>query len=82
MNQILKEEDELLNFHRKEIDDTVDLVKKEMVLIHEVDKPGSDVDDYIQQLDSILIHKLEMINSLRGWLKTFKNSIWEEERLS
>ncbi len=51
VNQILKEEDELLNCHRKEIDDTVDLVKKEMFLIHEVDKPGSDVDDYIMQLD-------------------------------
>lgn len=47
VNQILKEEDDLLNLHWKEIDDTVDLVKKEMVLIHEVDKPGSDVDDYI-----------------------------------
>lgn len=60
-----------MNCHRKEIDDTVDLVKKEMFLIHEVDKPGSDVDDYIMQLDLILIHKLEMINTLRGRLKQF-----------
>jgi len=30
--------------HRREVDDTVDLVKREMQLINEVDKPGSDVD--------------------------------------
>jgi len=53
-----------------------------MVLLHEVDKPGSDVDDYILQLDSILIHKLDMINDLREKLSNFKSSIREEERLS
>jgi len=29
----------------------VDLVKEEMVLLNDVDKPGSDVEDYVKQLD-------------------------------
>ncbi len=33
-----------------------------MMLLHEVDKPGSDVDEYVESLDSILLHKLELIN--------------------
>ena len=64
MNLILTEEDELLSNHRKFIDDTVDLVKKEMVLLHEVDKPGSNVEQYIDTLDGILQHKQDMIAML------------------
>lgn len=33
-----------------------------MMLLHEVDKPGSDVDDYVESLDSILFHKMEIIS--------------------
>lgn len=29
----------------------VELVKQEMMLLHEVDKPGSDVDEYVESLD-------------------------------
>ena len=36
-----------------------------MVLLHEVDKPGSDVDDYIKALDDMLLHKLKIITDLR-----------------
>ena len=64
VNLILTEEDELLSNHRKFIDDTVDLVKKEMVLLHEVDKPGSNVEQYIDTLDGILQHKQDMIAML------------------
>ena len=35
------------------------------MLLHEVDKPGSDVDEYVESIDAILGHKLELINSLR-----------------
>lgn len=68
VNKILTEEDELLSTHRKCIDDSVELVKREMALLHTVDKPGSDVDEYIMSLDEILLSKLDMINGLRGKL--------------
>jgi kinesin family protein 2/24 len=75
VNKILCEEDELLTSHRKFIDDTVDLVKKEMVLLHDVDKPGSDVEEYINSLDAILCHKQDMVDVLRSRLSNFKKNI-------
>ena len=32
-----------------------------MLLLHEVDKPGSDIDDYVECLDKLLSIKLENI---------------------
>jgi len=43
-----------------------------MLLLHEVDKPGSDVDEYVSNLDSILMHKVEIINNIRSKLSQFK----------
>ena len=58
---ILVEEEDIITSHRTHIDDMVDLIKQEMMLLHEVDKPGSDVDEYVSSLDSILRHKIEVI---------------------
>jgi kinesin family protein 2/24 len=62
---ILEEEEDLINGHRQHIDDVVDLVKQEMVLLHEVDKPGSDIEEYVSSLDAILMHKMELITVVR-----------------
>lgn len=32
-----------------------------MMLLHEVDKPGSDVDEYVNNLDVLLSHKMDVI---------------------
>lgn len=53
-----------------------------MMLLHEVDKPGSDVDEYVTSLDAILAHKIELMSHLRGRLKDFKDHLKEEEMLS
>ena len=37
-----------------------------MGLLNEVDKPGSDVEDYVSNLDKILAEKMEMIANMRG----------------
>ena len=58
---ILVEEEEIISAHRNHIDDMVDLVKQEMMLLHEVDKPGSDVDEYVSSLNAILSHKIATI---------------------
>jgi len=44
IEQILEEEEELITGHRHHIDDVVDLLKQEMTLLNDVDKPGSDVE--------------------------------------
>jgi hypothetical protein len=36
-----------------------------MMLLHEVDKPGSDIEEYVSSLDAILVHKVEMILMVR-----------------
>jgi len=33
-------------------------VEKEMALLKEVDKPGSDVEQYVEKLDEILVLKI------------------------
>lgn len=53
-----------------------------MMLLHEVDKPGSDVDEYVDSLDAILAHKMEIISLLRGRLTNFRDHLREEEILS
>ncbi len=53
-----------------------------MMLLHEVDKPGSDVDYYVEHLDGVLAGKVNMINNLRNKLKIFKQHLIEEEILS
>jgi len=79
---ILSEEEEVIGLHRQHIDDMVELIKQEMMLLHEVDKPGSDVDEYVDSLDAILLHKLEIISMLRGRLVNFREHLREEEILS
>lgn len=53
-----------------------------MMLLHEVDKPASDVDVYVQNLDAILQHKSDLINMLRQRLQTFRSHLKKEEILS
>ena len=60
----------------------MDLVQQEMLLLHEVDKPGSDVEEYIASLDAILLHKMDLIVSLRKKLGQFHQHLKHEETLS
>jgi hypothetical protein len=36
-----------------------------MSILKEVDKPGSDVQTYVENLDKILVNKIEMMTKLR-----------------
>lgn len=50
MNSILEEEEELINAHRYNIEETMEIVRKEMNLLTEVDQPGSAIDQYVDAL--------------------------------
>lgn len=69
----------MINGHRRHIDDVVDVVKNEMTLLNEVDKPGSDVDEYIKTLDQMLIQKMEKIREMRKQLLAFHMHLKTEE---
>lgn len=53
-----------------------------MTLLGEVEKPASDIDEYVNNLDAILAHKMEMIGMLRGRIHKFRDHLREEEALS
>lgn len=82
IEQILEEEEELITGHRRHIDDVVDLVKQEMTLLNEVDKPGSDVSTYVASLDKLLTQKISKITEMRKQLITFHTHLKTEEVMS
>lgn len=53
-----------------------------MVLLNEVDKPGSDVEEYVTNLDQMLLKKIQMIQETRSQLVTFHKHLKTEESLS
>jgi len=78
---ILDEEDQLIEAHKRHIDAVMELAKKEMALLQEVSKPGSDIDDYVKGLNAILEHKLEIISVLRSRLLGFYYHLRQEEEI-
>lgn len=52
-----------------------------MMLLHEVDKPGSDIEEYVSSLDAILLHKMELIGVVRQRLVDFYTHLKLEEKL-
>lgn len=47
--------------------------------MEDVDKPGSDVDDYINNLDKLLKEKMHSISNLQNKIKEFRNNLSEEQ---
>lgn len=79
---ILAEEEELISSHRSHIDMMVELIKEEMVHLNNVDRPGSDVDAYVNGLDRILRLKADYIDDIRSKVDLFKEHLAQEDGLS
>mmetsp|Transcript_10435 Transcript_10435/g.15257 ORF Transcript_10435/g.15257 Transcript_10435/m.15257 type:complete len:680 (+) Transcript_10435:84-2123(+) len=82
INTILEEEEEVIEAHRKHIDDVMEHMKSEMKLLHDVEQPGSAIELYVTNLDDILIRKIHAITALRNKLAEFQQHLREEEILS
>ncbi|XP_019463571.1 PREDICTED: kinesin-like protein KIN-13A isoform X2 [Lupinus angustifolius] len=82
INAILEEEEALLASHRKEIEDTMEIVREEMKVLAEVDQPGSHIDNYITQLSFLLSRKSASLVSLQARLARFQHRLKEQEILS
>ncbi|KAL3532441.1 hypothetical protein ACH5RR_005962 [Cinchona calisaya] len=76
---LLKEEGDLINAHRKQVEDTMEIVKEEMNLLVEVDQPGNQLDDYIARLNAILSHKAASILQLQNRLVEFQKHLKDHE---
>jgi kinesin family protein 2/24 len=82
INNILKEEDVFISQHKTHIDNMVESIKDEMKFLHEVDKPGSDIEEYTTNLDKLLVNEIKKITELRTRLNKFRIMLKDEEVLA
>jgi kinesin family protein 2/24 len=82
INVILEEEEEVVASHRQQIEATMELVKREMALLADVDRPGSAIDVYVDRLAEVLARKAASIADLQGRVARFQAHLREEEVLS
>lgn len=81
-NEILEEEEALIAAHRKEIEDTMEIVREEMKLLAEVDQPGSLIDNYVTRLSFVLSRKAASLVSLQARLARYQHRLKEQEILT
>ena len=53
-----------------------------MNILNDVDKPGSDVEEYVGNLETILTHIMAMIQEMQDKLKNFRGFLKREASLS
>ncbi|KAK6944980.1 Kinesin motor domain [Dillenia turbinata] len=81
LNVLLKEEEDLVTAHRKQVEETIDIVREEMDLLAIADQPGNQLDDYISRLSSILSQKAARILQLQTRLAHFQRRLEEHNIL-
>ncbi|KAH7857710.1 hypothetical protein Vadar_015637 [Vaccinium darrowii] len=81
LNALLKEEEDLVNAHRKQVEETMDIVREEMGLLVEADQPGNELDNYVCRLNAILSQKAAGILKLQNRLAHFQRRLKEHNVL-
>ncbi|KAL9674740.1 hypothetical protein QQ045_002939 [Rhodiola kirilowii] len=82
LEPLLKEEEDLVNAHRKLVEGTIAIVREEMNLLALADKPGNQLDNYIFNLSAILTQKAAGISLLQTRLANFQRHLSEYNVLS
>ena len=72
----------MVEAHRQQIDDIMEMVKEEMEVLRMADAPGAEIDVYVDRLDSVLDKKLKVISGLQTRLHDFRAKLQEEEHLN
>uniref|UniRef100_M8BKE2 Kinesin-like protein n=1 Tax=Aegilops tauschii TaxID=37682 RepID=M8BKE2_AEGTA len=81
LNDLLQEEEDLVSAHRKQVEETLDIIKEEMNLLDEADQPGNQLDDYVTRLSGILSQKAAGIVDLQDRLAQFQRRLNENSVL-
>ncbi|CAL4948638.1 unnamed protein product [Urochloa decumbens] len=81
LNDVLQEEEDLVSAHRKQVEETLDILREEMNILGAVDEPGNQLDDYIARLSSILSQKAAGIVDLQSRLEQFQRRLNENDVL-
>lgn len=82
IEQILEEEEQLIFKHNTSCKQSIKVVEEEMQILKDVDKPGSDVESYVEKLDKILVRKIDLMVDLRRNVLDFYKNIKTEEELA
>ncbi|XP_060669055.1 kinesin-like protein KIN-13B [Ziziphus jujuba] len=78
---LLKEEEDLVTAHRRQVEEMIDIVREEMNLLVEADQPGNQLDGYISKLHAILSQKAAGILQLQTQLAQFQKHLNEHHVL-
>ncbi|KAI4329253.1 hypothetical protein L6164_021540 [Bauhinia variegata] len=81
LNSLLQEEENLVNAHRKQVEETMNIVREEMDLLVEADQPGNQLDGYVTRLNAILSQKAAGILQLQTRLAHFQKRLKEHNVL-
>ncbi|KAE8691369.1 Kinesin-13A [Hibiscus syriacus] len=82
LNALLKEEEDLVSAHRRQVELTIETVREEMNLLVEVDQLGNQLDNYISKLNTILSQKAAGILQLQTRLAHFQKRLNEHNVLT
>lgn len=77
LKALFKEEEDLVTAHRRQVEETMNIVREEMDLLVEADLPGNQLDDYISKLNAILSQKAAAILQLQNRLTHFQRRLNE-----
>ncbi|KAB1226705.1 Kinesin-13A [Morella rubra] len=77
LNALLREEEDLVNAHRMQVEETMNIVREEMNLLVEADQPGNQLDYYVSRLNAILSQKAAGILQLQNRLAHFQKRLKE-----
>lgn len=80
--EILREEEALLEGHRRSIEAQMGAIKREMSLLRRVESLQCSVDDFVEELSQLLTIKSDEISKLQGLLTSFREHLKQEEQLS
>ncbi|ONH98124.1 hypothetical protein PRUPE_7G231000 [Prunus persica] len=81
LNAVLQEEEDLVTAHRRQVEQTIEIVREEMNLLAEADQPGNRLDDYICKLNAVLSEKAAGILQLQTQLAEFQRHLNEHSVL-
>jgi kinesin family protein 2/24 len=81
LTALLKEEEDLVNAHRRQVEATMDIVREEMNMLVEAEQPGNQLDNYVSRLNAILSQKAAGILQLQNSLANFQRRLKEHNVL-
>ncbi|KAJ6799321.1 kinesin-like protein KIN-13B [Iris pallida] len=81
LGALLKEEEDLVTAHQRQVEETINIVREEMKLLDEAVEPGNRLDNYISRLNTILSQKASGIVNLQIQLDHFRRRLNEHNVL-